>query len=76
MKTTIKTAKDYNLYQPNPSMRFRTDSGKDRETGYVVTWGTTSQWFPNRGQAKLAAKGDAPVSIPSAATGERYDHNS
>lgn len=57
MKTTIQTAKEYNEQTENPVMRFRTESGKDRQTGFVVRFiGGSVQWFPNLMLAKKEAK--------------------
>lgn len=69
----IESAKEHNARIASPGMRFRTESGKERETGYVVSDGDRSAWLPNLGQAR---KYVFPESIPSPANGEKYDINS
>lgn len=59
MSKILQTAREYNESQQSPHMRFRTESGKERVTGFVVTIDGNSQWFPNFGQARKAYKNGA-----------------
>lgn len=75
MKYTIIAAKDYNAETPNPVLRFKTDSGKDRSTGYVVKYDNGNvAWYANFGLARKKAI-ENPEGQPER-TITPYDHNS
>lgn len=69
----IETAKEFNARTASPGMRWRTESGKERETGFVVSEGNRTAWLSNY---RKALKYEFAQEIPSAANGERYDQNS